>query len=114
MNGHDLPRDGNPLPPSRLHACQDDLLDTARDVSGKAIDRVRLLSERYPGEVPPLLLADLDAAKTDRRVGVRLRGDRARLRVRVNASVVTARLLDRSPGGLRLEFRRPVADGTVV
>lgn len=110
--------DGTPLRLRRLEA-YDALLHEAGEVAGRAVGRLRDLHDRFPDAVPDEVLDGLRHAQRDprgeRRAAVRLAGTSGRASVRTDlAPPAEARVLDRSPGGLRLRVGRPLVIGTVV
>src|SRR4051794_20752871 len=86
-----------------------DLLGKAADVAAKAVGRLHDLRDRYPAELPPPVMGQLDRAHADpaaeRRGTVRLPADPELVAVRSAAwPEGQAAVVDRSPGGLSLRL----------
>ncbi len=119
MNEHEHNRDGTPLPdPVPLYKA---LLHEAQDAAEDALERLRQLNARFPGDVPAPLVEQLEHTHADpqseRREAVRLPGGPDRVCVRPapeRADRLPARVLDRSLRGLALRVPRPLAEGAVV
>jgi hypothetical protein len=95
-----------------------DLLGEAADVAARAVGRLHDLQGRYPAELPPPVIGQLDRARADpaaeRRGTVRLPADPDVVAVRsAGGSEGEATVLDRSPGGLSLRLGAMVLPGSV-
>jgi hypothetical protein len=109
------PTPGDPPLPASYAA----LLGEAADVAAKAVGRLHDLCERYPADLPPPVIGQIDRAHADpaaeRRGAVRLPADVGRASVRSAGSPEReAAVLDRSPGGLSLRLGGMVLPGAVL
>ena len=96
-----------------------DLLGEAADVAAKAVGRLHDLHDRYPADLPPPVLDQIDRAHADpaaeRRGAVRLPPDPELVAVRsAGGPEQQAAVLDRSPGGLSLRLGFLVLPGVVL
>jgi hypothetical protein len=112
-------RPREPSPDDPRPAGYADLLGEAADVAARAVGRLHDLQGRYPAELPPPVIGQLDRAHADpaaeRRGTVRLPADPDVVAVRsVGGPEEEAAVLDRSPGGLSLRLRAMVLPGTVL
>ena len=106
--------DDTPLP-----ARYADLLGEAADVAAKAVGRLHELHDRYPADLPPPVLDQIDRAHADpaaeRRGAVRLPADPDVVAVRpAGGPDRPAAVLDRSPGGLSLRVDFLVLPGAAL
>jgi hypothetical protein len=106
--------DDTPLPEGYA-----DLLGEAADVAARAVGRLHDLRGRYPADLPPPVIGQIDRAHADpaaeRRGAVRLPADPDVVAVRsVGGPEREATVLDRSPGGLSLRLGVMVLPGAVL
>jgi len=95
-----------------------DLLGEAADVAARAVGRLHDLRGRFPADLPPPVIGQIDRAHADpaaeRRGAVRLPADPDVVAVRaVGGEEGEAAVLDRSPGGLSLRVGVMVLPGHV-
>jgi hypothetical protein len=114
----DFPQTSSARPPYTY------LLDAARGVSARALDRLVGLHAHFPADLPSEAIDQLERlgakALEDRRRGLRLGGGLPVLTIRscwpedttLNGATVPVR--DRAPGGLALVLPRPPRVGTVL
>lgn len=113
-----LPREPSP-DDTPLPATYADLLREAADVAAKAVDRLHDLRDRYPADLPPPVIGQIDRAHADppaeRRGAVRLTAEPEPVAVRTAGGPERpAAVLDRSPGGLSLRLGVMVLPGAVL